>query len=119
MVEVEELAGHDVLNLLVDPSTGGISKVSLPFVAVEFEADGTADWKRTERRDDQLVETDGTRSDDRTFNFAVQPLVDDLEGCDTVTGGDGIHSLSGGCSDTTVREHKTTTESYRWEITIQ
>ena len=42
-----------------------------------------------------------------------------LEACGKVTGGDGIHSLSGGCTETTPREHKTITESYRWEVFIR
>ncbi len=119
VIEVEELDANDVLNLYVDPSTSKVTEVHLPFLDVEFEIHSTADWRRTERRDEQLVTTDGVRSDDRKFDFGVQPTVDDLEACDKVSGGDGVHRLSGGCAETTTGEHHTITESYRWEVFIR
>lgn len=119
VIEIEALDANDVLNLYLDPSTGRVSEVHLPFLEVRFEIHGTYDWKRIEKRDDQLVTTEGVRLDDHEFDFEVQPTVDDLDACDRVTGGDGIHSLSGGCTETTPGEHKTVTETYRWEVSIR
>jgi hypothetical protein len=114
--QVEELDSNDVLNLYIHPSTGKISEAHLPYLDVEFEVHSEADWRRGELRDDQLVTTDGVRSDDRTINFRVQPMVDDLEECDQMSGGDGIHRATGGCTQVRPRKYKTTTESYRWEV---
>jgi hypothetical protein len=119
VIEIEALDANDVLNLYLDPSTGRVSEVHLPFLEVRFEIHGTYDWKRIEKQDDQLVTTEGVRLDDHEFDFEVQPTVDDLDACDRVTGGDGIHSLSGGCTETTPGEHKTVTETYRWEVSIR
>jgi len=67
-------------------------------------------------RNDQIVTTDGTRTRDSTFEFSVQPTVDDRESCAEVTGGDGIHRMSGECSQTRPGAHHTITETYRWEV---
>jgi hypothetical protein len=115
-VEVEELDENDVLNLYVHPSTGRVFEVHLPFLDVEFATHSDYDWRRTEMRDDRLVTTEGVRSDDSHLRFSVQPTVDDLDSCDRVSGGDGIHRMSGGCSETTPDEHYTKTQTYRWEV---
>ena len=67
-------------------------------------------------RDDRLITTEGVRSDDSHLRFSVQPTVDDLDSCDRVSGGDGIHRMSGGCSETTSDEHYTKTQIYQWEV---
>jgi len=96
--------------------------VSVPFFDVEFLVDEHVEYEgKKEGTDRQLVPNNYSSSMSFKSNFAVQPtVVKDQEACFKVTGGDGVHFMSGGCAETFPQTGKdldrTTREVYEWQV---
>jgi hypothetical protein len=123
-VRIDPPCEKNSISLKTETSQGTtkVNYVSVPFFDVEFLVDEHVEYKgKKEGTDRQLVPNDYSSSRSFTSKFAVQPtVVKDKDACFKVTGGDGVHFMSGGCAEIFPQPGKdvdrTTREVYEWQV---
>ena len=112
---------NNSIELRIDTAagTGLIHRVSVPYFDVTFSVETHKEASGKQERDGRLIPWESTDTFMDEVDFPVQPLIHDRDPCKKVTGGDGLHSMTGRCTETRTGTYKTERETFQWAVYVK
>lgn|GEM_PF-2511951 len=120
-VGIKPPAEELLIQLRIDTAagTGLIHRVSVPQFDVTFRVEYHIENTGRMEKDYELVPTGYTDSRTSDVDFPVQPLIHERDSCYRVTGGDGLHSMTGQCTETRKSTYVTEKETFQWAVYVK
>ncbi len=109
------------IELRIDTAAGGglIHRVSVPSFNVTFSVETDTESKGEELQGDNVVPKKWKDTHTNEVVFSVGPNVDDRDDCKRVTGGDGLNSMTGRCTETRKSTYVTERETFEWAVYVK
>jgi len=102
--------------------TGLIHRVAVPTFMITFMVETDIECTGQEqlgiKQDYKLVPKNWSDTRTEETDFSIGPGVSDRDGCKKVSGGDGLHSMTGQCTETRKSTYVTERETFEWTVYV-